>query len=428
MRLFRPARPAGRTVHPAQAEDLRKGHRSVTDPGHLFTRTLCNIVGRKALTERLSEEFFLADLGAHAVRPLLTFDDLNDLLATRAPEPPRLRLHRDGAPVPHDRYTERGTASRVERRIVRPEALYRELRSGASMVLDGIDRMHPPIGAATDDLMRLVHERAQANLYLIWGRSRGFDTHWDDHDTVIVQVEGTKHWQVHGPGSRSHPMKNDTDHSHTPPRDPDGELLVVWEGVLHPGQAIHVPRGWWHTVTGAGEMSMHLTFGFTRATGVDWADALVRRLFDEEVFRRDLPRFADPEQRRKHRHEMLSRLVELAEEYDPETFLAERDARFPRRTSFSLPWTVQEGPPPADARVEFVPILPPPVMQDGDKIAVTVSGRRYRFPSVVGPVLESLAEHRVLSLAELAERCDLESTTLDRIVSTLARHHLVLVR
>src|SRR5699024_11776654 len=89
----------------------------------------------------------------------------------------------DVAPVPHVRYTERGTPSRVERRIVRPEALYRELRSGASMVLDGIDRMHPPIGAATDDLMRLVHERAQANLYLIWGRSRGFDTHWDDHDT-----------------------------------------------------------------------------------------------------------------------------------------------------------------------------------------------------------------------------------------------------
>lgn len=173
---------------------------------------------------------------------------------------------------------------------------------------------------------------------------------------------------------------------------------------------------------------MHLTFGFTRATGVDWADALVRRLFDEELFRRDLPRFADPERQRKHRHEMLSRLLELAEEHDPDTFLAERDSRFPRRTSFSLPWPVQEETPPADARVEFVPILPPPVTREGDKVAVTVSGRRYRFPAVVGPVLETLAEHRVLSLTELADRSEAPPEEVARIVVALARHHLALIR
>lgn len=276
--------------------------------------------------------------------------------------------------------------------------------------------------------MRLTRERAQANLYLIWGESRGFDTHWDDHDTVIVQVEGTKHWQVHGPGSRPHPMKNDTDHSHTPPRDADGGLHTVWEGVLRPGQVIHVPRGWWHTVTGTGEVSMHLTFGFTRATGIDWADALVRSLFAEESFRRDLPRFAAPEERRKHRHELVARLVELAEDADLDAFLAERDARFPRRTSFSLPWAVAEDVPPAGARVEFVPILPPPVEREGERVALTVSGKRYRLPAVTEPVLAAIAEHRELSVAELAERAGVRVEECARVVSALSRHHLVLVR
>jgi len=400
----------------------------VTDPGHLFTRTLCDIVGREALTTRLSEEFVFADLGADAVRTLLTFDDLNGVLAACSPEPPRLRLHRDGSPVPADRYTETATASRTERRVVRPEALYRELRAGASLVLDGIDRMHPPVGAAADDLMRLVRERAQANLYLIWGESRGFDTHWDDHDTVIVQVEGTKHWQVHGPGSRAFPMKNDLDHDHTPPRDADGELHLVWEGVLRPGQVIHVPRGWWHTVTGTGQVSMHLTFGFTRATGVDWADALVRRLFAEEEFRRDLPRFSDPDVRRKHQNELAARLVELAEEWDVDDFLEERDARFPRRTSFSLPWPAQEGAPPADARVEFVPILPPPVVREGERVSVSVGGRRYRFPAEVEPVLAVLAQHRSLTVGALARRADVDAERAAEVVAALARHHLVLVR
>ncbi|WP_047869658.1 JmjC domain-containing protein [Nocardiopsis sp. RV163] len=400
----------------------------MTDPGHLFTRTLSDVVGGEALTERLSEEFFFADLGADAVRSLLTFDDLNGLLAACSPEPPRLRLHRDGSPVPADRYTEAATSSRSARRVVRPEALYRELREGASLVLDSVDRMHPPVGAAADDLMRLVRERAQANLYLIWGGSRGFDTHWDDHDTVIVQVEGTKHWQVHGPGSRPYPMKNDVDHAHTPPRDADGELHLVWEGVLRPGQVIHVPRGWWHTVTGTGGVSMHLTFGFTRATGVEWADALVRRLFEEEVFRRDLPRFADPDVRRKHQRALAARTAELAEELDLDGFLAERDARFPRRTSFSLPWPVEEGAPPPHARVEFVPILPPPLSHDGERVAVTVGGRRYRFPAVVGPVLEALAEYRELTVAELAERAGAEVERTAEVVSALSRHHLVVVQ
>ncbi|GAB3730738.1 JmjC domain-containing protein [Nocardiopsis nanhaiensis] len=402
------------------------------DPGHLFTRNLCDVVGRDALTTRLSEEFVFADLGTDAVRSLLTFDDLNRMLATCAPEPPRLRLHRDGAPVPVDRYTEQGTASRTSRRIVRPESLYRELRAGASLVLDGMDRMHPPIGAAADDLMRLTRERAQANLYLIWGESRGFDTHWDDHDTVIVQVEGTKHWQVHGPGTRPHPMKNDTDHSHTPPRDADGELHTVWEGVLRPGQVIHVPRGWWHTVTGTGEVSMHLTFGFTRATGIDWADALVRKLFEEESFRQDLPRFADPDARRKHRHELVARITELAEGMDLDAFLAERDARFPRRTSFSLPWPVEEGTPHAEARVEFVPILPPPLEHEGTgedaRVALTVAGKRYRLPVVTEPVLGAIAEHRELSVAELADRAGVEVEVCAQVVAVLSRHHLVLIR
>ncbi|MGW9553054.1 JmjC domain-containing protein [Nocardiopsis sp. NPDC055551] len=400
----------------------------MTEPGRLFSQALCDVVGRDALTTRLSEEFVFADLGEDAVRSLFTLEDLNHVLAACAPEPPRLRLHREGSPVPLDRYTETGTASREARRIVRPEALYKELRGGSSLVLDGVDRMHPAVGAAADDLMRLVRERAQANLYLIWGDSRGFDTHWDDHDTMIVQLAGSKHWQVHGPGTRPFPMKNDTDHTHTPPRDAEGLPHQVWEGVLRPGQVLHVPRGWWHTVTGNGEMSMHLTFGFTRATGIDWAEALVRRLFEEEPFRRDLPRFADPETRRKHRHELTARLTELAEEADLDAFLAERDARFPRRTSFSLPWPVEDVVPGPKARVGFVPILPPPMEREGDKVALTVAGKRYRLPAVTEPVLETLAEHRELTVAELAAAAGVEVGSCGRVVAALVRHHLVLVR
>jgi hypothetical protein len=392
----------------------------VTD--RLFTETLRAALGED-LEARLSSDVLFADLGAAAVRPLLTFDDLDDILATRALEPPRLRLHDKGRAVPVDRYTDPAEASGVARRVVRPEALYRELRQGASLVLDGLDRLHPPVRAATDDLMRLVRERAQVNLYVIWGDSHGFDTHWDDHDTFVVQVEGTKAWRVHGPGSRPFPMKIDTDHSHTPPEG------TVWEGVLRPGQVLHVPRGWWHTVTGTGGVSMHLTFGFTPATGVDWARSLLDRLHEVEFLRRDLPRSASPEERRKHHHELVRHLVDAAERHGIDDLLAERDARFPRRQSFALPWAVDDAAEPGpDTRVEFVPILDPVLEADGDRVRLTVSGRRYGFPAQAAPVLTELARRRRTTVAGLAEGAGVPLGEAVRVLRALVRHHLVLLR
>ncbi|WP_017596610.1 JmjC domain-containing protein [Nocardiopsis potens] len=389
----------------------------------LFTGAVRGAVGREDLAARISEDVIFADIGEEAVRPLLDFDALDEILTTRPLAPPRLRLHREGSPVPADRYTATGELSRSTTRVVRPEGLYRELRAGASLVLDSIDRLHPPVRAAADDLMRLVRERAQANLYLIWGDSHGFDTHWDDHDTFIVQVIGTKAWKVHGQGSRPYPMKVDSDHAHTAPED------TVWEGMLRPGHVLHVPRGWWHTVTGTGGVSAHLTFGFTRATGIDWARSLVERLFEEEVFRRDLPRFSAAEDRRKHHDRLVRILAELAEEHGVDGFLADRDARFPRRQSFSLRAAVEEDAPIGPGSlVEFVPLLAPPVERDGDRITVAVSGRRYRLPASAEPVLAVLARDRELSAAELAERSGTSPEATEAILRALVRHHLVLLR
>ncbi|MFC4565401.1 JmjC domain-containing protein [Nocardiopsis mangrovi] len=387
----------------------------------LFTETLRAAIGADRLDARLSSEVLFADLGPDTVGGLLTFDALDDILATRPLEPPRIRLHRKGSPVPAARYTEPGETSGAARRLLRPDALYRELRDGASLVLDGIDRLHPPVREAADDLMRLVRERAQVNLYLIWGDSHGFDTHWDDHDTFIVQVRGTKAWQVHGQGTRPYPMKVDADHGHTAPEG------TVWEGVLRPGQVLHVPRGWWHTVTGTGDVSMHLTFGFTRATGIDWARSVLDRLHEVEFLRRDLPRAATGEERSAHHRELLRHLVEAAERHGVDDALAERADRFPRRQSFSLEWAVGDAEPGPGTRAEFVPIVAPPLEREGDQVAITVSGSRYRFPAAAGPVISELARLRSATAAELAEGTGAAPETVAAVLRALVRHHLALL-
>lgn len=391
----------------------------------LFTESFLAQVGPDFAGERLGQDFVRASVGADSVRELLTWPALNEILSTHQLGAPRLRLFRDGAQVPVGRYTQRGgtegSGGSGGHEVLVPDALYRELREGASLVLDSVDQLHPPVAAAADDLMRLVKELVQVNLYLVWGDHQGFDTHWDDHDTVIVQLAGTKHWTVRGPG-RPYPMKLDTDHDHRPP---DG---TIWEGTLAAGDIIHVPRGWWHAVRGTGDMSMHLTFGFTRRTGIDWARWVVEQLYVEELFRQDLPRFADERRRRAHEDELVRTLAKVIAGHRPSDFLAARDRRFPRRPEINLPWPVRYEPPAGTARVELTALLEPAVRVEDGAVAVTVAGKTFRFAAVLAPLLERLAAERSVPVTALRATAGLDEDQFDAALELLLRHHLVVVR
>ncbi|MGH3983649.1 MAG: JmjC domain-containing protein [Pseudonocardiaceae bacterium] len=350
----------------------------------LFTEHFVGLAGPNFTADCLGQDFVRVEAGAEAVAGLLDWPELNEILSTRPLDTPQLRLHRDGPEVPVERYTRENTVGGQVRRLLQPEDVYRELRDGASLVLDSIDRLHPPITAAADDLMRLVRELVQVNLYLVWGGGQGFNTHWDDHDTVIVQLAGTKSWAVHGPG-RAYPMKADVDHDHSPPD------ATVWKGILSPGDIIHVPRGWWHTVRGTGGMSMHLTFGFTRRTGVDWAKWVVEQLYEEELFRQDLPRFAPQDRRRAHHDDLVRSLTKIVAEHPPEQLLDARDRRFPRRPEINLPWPVEFQRPDDSARIVATALLEPTVYCSPDAVEVAIAGKNFRFAPVMAPLLQRLA-------------------------------------
>jgi hypothetical protein len=388
----------------------------------LFTGLFREQAGPDLLTDRLGEDFVRVDVGERAVAGLLTWPALNSILSTHQLGAPRLRLFRDGVQVPVGDYTRRDPAPAGEgSEVLVPDQLYRQLREGASLVLDQVDRLHPPVTEAADDLMRLVHELVQVNLYLVWGGRQGFDTHWDDHDTVIVQLAGSKHWTVHGPGRR-YPMKVDNDHGHQAPDE------VVWSGTLRPGEIIHVPRGWWHAVRGTGEMSMHLTFGFTRRTGVDWAGWVVEQLYAEELFRRDLPRFGPPERAAQHSEALAEALTKIVARSTPEDFLAARDRRFPRRPEINLPAPVRFEMPADGTAVELTALLEPALETHQGWVGLTVSGRTFRFAEVLAPLLRLLVTERSVTVATLRERAGLDGPVLAEALELLLTQHLVVLR
>src|SRR5262249_7298644 len=98
-------------------------------------------------------------------QPLLSWTDLERVLEGHRLASPRLRLARDGAPVPEERYTRVQTSRRgVAYPVLEPARLRTELRAGATLIVDGVDQLHAPVRELAAGLERELGERVQVNL------------------------------------------------------------------------------------------------------------------------------------------------------------------------------------------------------------------------------------------------------------------------
>ncbi|MBD8537516.1 JmjC domain-containing protein [Frigoribacterium sp. CFBP 8751] len=256
-------------------------------------------------------------VGTSPVDPstLISWSDLDELVTTRRLVPPHLKVVNDGRSFPASAYLDQASSPRRRQQpVVDAGKLEAILSKGATLVINDLQEIAPRVTEAARALSELTHERVQANSYATWGKTRGFDPHWDDHDVLIVQVEGQKYWDIFGPGTRA-PLDHQVD------ADNERPSLPVWSGNLFPGQVVYLPRGWWHAVRGSGDHSLHLTFGFQRRTGLDYFRSLIGHLEHEPAFREDLPAFGSPHEKEAHQQRLLGALSAVLANHDSQSFL-----------------------------------------------------------------------------------------------------------
>ncbi len=273
--------------------------------------------GRADLQSVLGRQRLHGKVPVAAAESLITWDGLGDLMLIQRLGPPHLRVvETAGRPINPAKYMDnKSSPKRKTVAIVDADRLRSILDNGATLVVDSVDEMHPPIWDAAFELSGYVDEPVQAHAYATCGSAPAFAPHWDVLDVLVVQVEGKKHWDVYGLGNKS-PLDAETDADNTRPDEP------VWSGVLEPGDVLYLPRGWWHGVHGMGGTSLHVSFGFQRRTGMTylgWLTTLMRRA---EPFREDLPR--DSDEALGRRAELLSDcLMQTMREHPVEEYLAE---------------------------------------------------------------------------------------------------------
>jgi hypothetical protein len=330
---------------------------------------------------------------------LLPWPTLNKILEEHRLEPPRLRLMREGRAVPAERYltwqtNRRSGGSPIPR--LSAANLTRELREGATLVLDNVDEVHRPVRFMAESLERVFRVRVQVNSYSGWRISHGFDLHWDDHDVFILQVAGRKRWKVYGM-TRPFPLESDAEPAAAPSTD------VLWDGLLQDGDLLYIPRGWWHVATPLDEPTLHLTVGVNNPTGADFLSWFARKLRSVETVRLDLPHLAGPEALEEH----ASRLkVALLEAWRPELineYMAHLDSGSRARPQLALPWTACEAVlPDGDFRVRWSGTRELAISEETNGIiAVVAFGERWRFAAAARGILEALLTGREFSNEEI---------------------------
>jgi hypothetical protein len=144
----------------------------------------------------------------------------------------------------------------------------RAIEGGWTAIINGAQRYSAPLAELTDHLTRVSGARTNTNIYVSAGTaSVGFGAHWDQHDTVIVPVQGAKRWTIFEPSVLS---------AQQPWTERATSGRSIWSEIIEPGDALVIPRGWGHRVENLEDLSIHYTIGMNRLE--------VHQLFDRIAF------------------------------------------------------------------------------------------------------------------------------------------------
>ena len=249
--------------------------------------------GRQALLSTAAE------LGGSPA-DLLSAEAIDELVSARGLRTPFLRVAKNGGTLADGTFTAPGGVGAGVPDQVSDDKLVRLFADGATMVLQGLHRVWPPIIAFAQQLAAELGHPVQANAYVTPPQNQGFSDHYDVHDVFVLQIAGEKRWSIHAPVLEA-PLRSQpwTDRRRAVEQQAQRPPLI--EAVLRPGDCLYLPRGFLHAAVALGGVSTHLTIGVHSWTRY----ALAERLLDQALqtagsdptVRHSLPlgvRFDDP--------------------------------------------------------------------------------------------------------------------------------------
>ncbi len=134
------------------------------------------------------------------------------------------------------------------------------LAGGYTIVVNGVERYLRTIASLSHSIEVELNFPTRVNAYATPPNSTGFVPHYDPHDVLVLQIEGSKTWHV-------------SDAAAVPPHEIQRRKGVGTAGLasstdvtLQPGDVLYLPRGQVHSAETGPEPSVHLTIGLHAPT------------------------------------------------------------------------------------------------------------------------------------------------------------------
>ena len=243
------------------------------------------------LLHPISVETFLAEIWAkthyHVARHCADYFETvlpgpsltEDLVAVFCQESSALRLMRETDKKGADSY-------RLDDGSLDLVGIRNDFADGYTIVLDGVERHIRAIAALSQSIEVELNFPVQVNAYITPPRSQGLVPHFDDHDVLILQIQGSKTWHIY-------------EGVDVPPREIQREKdkAVAIEDLPSPidlqleaGDVLYLPRGKVHEAETNSEPSIHLTVGVHAPTALMLAvGALYAQSFHDDRLNAQLP-------------------------------------------------------------------------------------------------------------------------------------------
>lgn len=275
--------------------------------------TLADLLSPLPVPEFLSrlrrrELFYQPGSGGDRYAPLLGWQALRRLLETG--DHPKghndIRVTRESVAAPVDRWMPGGKVETAK--------LDDLLAKGFSIIVVHIEPHVPALAALCQDIRSRTSEGSYVGVIVTSGTAAGaFRTHFDPEDLLILQLEGTKRWQIFGPAVPN-PLRG-------MPKEPEPGTEPIFDEVLEPGDMLFVPAGNWHHCENGLGTSVHLGVFFLPPASWHAVRQLIQPLLSEEAFRTPLTRFEDPAALEAMEARIKARLAERINELNLREFL-----------------------------------------------------------------------------------------------------------
>jgi Cupin superfamily protein. len=209
---------------------------------------------------------------------LLRVADIDRVLTEQMVPGEELQLVRTGKGIPGEEYV-------TPSGLIDPVRVARFFDEGATIVLPGLQRRLAALAAYCRSMETVFNVDLQTNIYFTPEGSQGFKTHYDSHDVFVLQVAGSKTWNIYDSSALELPLRTQ---AFQPEGFQAGALIDTF--TLHAGDMCYVPRGVVHDARATEELSLHITTGLLTPRWIELiVDAVNQLALADPAFRRAIP-------------------------------------------------------------------------------------------------------------------------------------------